>query len=73
MVILVGSNKGGCGKYTTIVNLAVKFAQEKLEVLVIDAYRQSTASKWSSDREHYDLGFNNYVFIIIKCDIILHI
>ena len=66
MIILVGSNKGGCGKSTTIVNLAVKFAQEKLEVLVIDADRQSTASRWSSDREHYDL--KPYIQILQKYD-----
>ena len=52
MIILVGSNKGGCGKSTTVVNLAVAFARNSKDVLIIDADRQSTASRWSSDREY---------------------
>lgn len=52
MIVLIGSNKGGCGKSTTVVNLAVAFAKGGKDVLVIDADRQSTVSRWSSDREH---------------------
>lgn len=52
MIILVGSNKGGCGKSTTLVNLAVAFTRDCKDVLVIDADRQSTSSRWSSDREY---------------------
>jgi chromosome partitioning protein len=53
MIILVGSNKGGCGKSTTVINLAIAYAKNNCEVLIIDADRQSTASRWSGDREHY--------------------
>lgn len=51
MIVLVGANKGGCGKSTTVINLAVAFAKDGKDVLIIDADRQSTASHWSSDRE----------------------
>lgn len=66
MIILVGSNKGGCGKSTTVVNLAVAFANAKKEVLIIDADRQSTASRWSNDREHYQL--TPYIQVLQKYD-----
>lgn len=66
MIILVGSNKGGCGKSTTIVNLAVAFAKDKKEVLVIDADRQSTISRWSNDREYYNV--QPYIQVLQKYD-----
>ena len=55
MIILIGSNKGGCGKSTTVINLAVAFAKDGKEVLVVDADHQSSASRWSSDREYYEV------------------
>lgn len=66
MIILVGSNKGGCGKSTTMINLAVAFAKEKHEILVIDADRQSTASRWSNDREYYKV--QPYIQVLQKYD-----
>ena len=30
MIIVIGSNKGGCGKSTTITNLAIAFAKKNL-------------------------------------------
>ncbi len=55
MIILIGSNKGGCGKSTTIVNLSLSFTMNKKEVLIIDADKQSTTSRWSNDRESYQI------------------
>lgn len=66
MIILVGSNKGGCGKSTTVINLAVKYAKSGKEVLVLDADRQSTASRWCSDREEYQI--QPYIQVLQKYD-----
>ena len=66
MIILVGSNKGGCGKSTTVINLAIAYAKQEREVLVIDADRQSTASRWSNDREYYQL--TPYIQVLQKYD-----
>ena len=66
MIILVGSNKGGCGKSTTIVNLAVAFAKDNKEVIIIDADRQSTASRWSNDREYNNV--QPYIQVLQKYD-----
>ena len=66
MIILVGSNKGGCGKSTTVVNLAIAYAKDNKDVLIIDADYQSTSSRWSSDREHYNLS--PYIQVLQKYD-----
>ena len=66
MIILVGSNKGGCGKSTTVVNLAIAYAKQNKEVLIIDADRQSSASRWSNDREYYNLS--PYIQVLQKYD-----
>lgn len=66
MIILVGSNKGGCGKSTTVMNLAVTFAKDNKEVLIIDADKQSTTSKWSKDRE--DNKITPYIQVLRKYD-----
>jgi len=51
MIILIGSQKGGCGKSTTAVNLCAALAQEGRDVVLVDADRQSTASNWCQDRD----------------------
>lgn len=66
MIILVGSNKGGCGKSTTVINLAVAFAKEGKEVLIMDADRQSTASRWGNDREYANI--QPYIQVLQKYD-----
>ena len=66
MIILVGSNKGGVGKSTTVINLAVLFASQNKEVLIVDADRQSTVSRWSYDREESKL--KPYIQVVQKYD-----
>jgi len=50
MIILIGSQKGGCGKSTTAANICAELARQGKDVMLVDADRQGTASNWVSDR-----------------------
>lgn len=50
MIILIGSQKGGCGKSTTAVNICAALAQNGADVVLVDADRQCTAANWALDR-----------------------
>ena len=50
MIVLIGSQKGGCGKSTTAINLCAELAKCGLDVVLVDADRQSTAANWAMDR-----------------------
>lgn len=50
MIVLVGCNKGGSGKTTIATNLAVGLAMRGREVVLVDADRQRSASKWHQYR-----------------------
>lgn len=50
MIILVGSQKGGCGKSTVAVNICTALAVKGRDVVLVDADRQSTAANWVMDR-----------------------
>lgn len=51
MIVVVGCNKGGAGKTTTAVNLAVALARRGSDVCLVDADPQRSASRWYAERE----------------------
>ena len=54
MIILIGSQKGGCGKSTTAVNICADLAEKGKDVVLVDADRQCTAANWALDRSSND-------------------
>ena len=50
MIILVGSQKGGCGKSTLAVNICVSLSNNGGDVVLVDTDKQGTSSNWCSDR-----------------------
>lgn len=50
MIILIGSQKGGCGKSTTAVNICAELACLGHDVVLVDADRQCTSANWAMDR-----------------------
>lgn len=55
MIVLIGSQKGGCGKSTIAINMAAYFAQKNEDVVLVDADPQQSSANWVSDREHTNL------------------
>ena len=51
MIILVGNQKGGCGKSTTACNIAGILANSGRDVMLVDADRQITTSLWVAERK----------------------
>ena len=50
MIILIGSQKGGCGKSTLATNIAASLAVSGKDVMLVDADRQGSSSNWFLDR-----------------------
>ena len=48
--IAIVSNKGGCGKTTTTINLAQGFVLQGYQTLVVDGDKNSTCKNWSLRR-----------------------
>lgn len=76
MIILIGSQKGGCGKSTTAANICAQLSQMKKDVVLVDADRQGTAENWASDREvkselpvvHHVQKYNNIQKALVDLD-----
>lgn len=49
-IYIIGGQKGGTGKSTVAVNLAVALQRAGRDVLLVDADRQRTASRWAARR-----------------------
>jgi chromosome partitioning protein len=49
-IVLIGGEKGGSGKSTTATNLAVYLKLEGLDVMLLDADKQATSTKWVARR-----------------------
>ena len=43
MIILIASQKGGCGKSTIAANLSAWLANQNRDVVLVDSDRQSTS------------------------------
>ena len=54
MIVLIGSQKGGCGKSTIAVNLVAELALGGHDVVLVDADRQATAANWGHDRHEQE-------------------
>lgn len=61
MIVLIGSQKGGCGKSTTAVNICAELARKGSDVVLVDADRQCTAANWHMDRA------NNAALPVVNC------
>ena len=51
MIILIGSQKGGCGKSTTTASICAALAGQGKDIVLVDADRQATAANWANDRQ----------------------
>lgn len=51
MIITIANSKGGSGKSTICLNLAIRFALENKDVIIIDTDEQRSVGKFSDIRE----------------------
>ncbi|OLY95680.1 plasmid segregation oscillating ATPase ParF [Cnuella takakiae] len=68
MIYTVGGIKGGTGKTTISVNLAVWLAKQGGDVLLVDADEQESATDFTSFREHTLNGETNYTAVKLTGD-----
>jgi chromosome partitioning protein len=56
MIILIGSQKGGCGKSTLCINIATWLANQGKDIAVLDADLQQSTANWIRDRDETPLS-----------------
>ena len=55
MIILIVSQKGGCGKSTIAINMASYLANQGKDIMLVDADPQQSSANWVKDRDETDL------------------
>ena len=55
MISIIGCNKGGAGKTTTAINIAIALAHQGLDICLVDADPQRSAARWYAERETNEL------------------
>ena len=50
MILLIAGRKGGSGKSTVTMNLAVSLAHDGKDIIIVDADRQSSSAAWALER-----------------------
>ena len=63
-ILAVVQNKGGTGKTTTTVNIAVCLAVKGFSVVIYDADPQGSALRWAAERQH--AGIKPFVEVVAK-------
>lgn len=51
MILLIGGEKGGCGKSTLSVNLGSEFAKRNFSVSILDADKKKSSKNWVVSRD----------------------
>ena len=55
MIVLIGSQKGGCGKSTIAINIAAYLAKHNKDIVLVDADPQQSSANWVKDRDETNL------------------
>ncbi|EPL8679534.1 division plane positioning ATPase MipZ [Klebsiella michiganensis] len=69
MITIIGSNKGGGGKSTTAINVAVGLALRNHDVCLVDADKQRSAAQWMAEREESGMHTTGLTLIEKRGDI----
>lgn len=64
MILVIGSEKGGCGKSTLAINLSVMSALEGVDSLLVDADIQGSCNEFSQRRD--ELGIDPRIHVMMK-------
>lgn len=66
MILAVANVKGGVGKTTLAINLAIAFSRQGREVLLVDGDEQATAMEFTELRTSYKAGSPGYTAVALQ-------